>query len=113
MTSQVAALNAKTISHKIGTWQYSHQSGEYMWPGGAVACAANCEADTLCMHWDFHCDDFTCHKYGKGGYFEEGDAQFGTNFMILGESSRWDPWVKFVATSTTTPPPAPPPASEL
>merc|ERR1712150_59287 len=81
--------DAAEIKWVHGDWQYGHMWDGNMWPDGGRRCSEKCESIAECLHWDFDCKDLRCHHYGKGGYVEDGDSQFGRDYMFLGHSSRW------------------------
>mmetsp|Transcript_28146 Transcript_28146/g.65777 ORF Transcript_28146/g.65777 Transcript_28146/m.65777 type:complete len:210 (-) Transcript_28146:148-777(-) len=86
-TLTTAALDSAGVSWRFGGWEYGRRKREPMWPGGAIGCHALCEADAECMHWEFSCNSLACGLYGKGGYEEDGDPQFGRDFQFLGDST--------------------------
>mmetsp|Transcript_56007 Transcript_56007/g.120548 ORF Transcript_56007/g.120548 Transcript_56007/m.120548 type:complete len:156 (-) Transcript_56007:123-590(-) len=87
-TKTIAALNTAAVSGwRLGNWEYGGMGHRFMWPGGAPQCASECEANEMCMHWDYNCKNLNCYFYGGGGYEEDGDPQFGRDFMFLGDST--------------------------
>eukprot|EP00927_Polykrikos_kofoidii_P050271 TRINITY_DN44188_c0_g1_i1.p1 TRINITY_DN44188_c0_g1~~TRINITY_DN44188_c0_g1_i1.p1 ORF type:complete len:151 (-),score=29.23 TRINITY_DN44188_c0_g1_i1:155-586(-) len=92
----IATLTANNVNYRLGTWEYG-QIDQVDMPGGPLPCIASCESDVECMHWVFDCHKRSCRRYNDGGYEEEGDPQFGWDFLFLGDSTHNDRRLKALA----------------
>lgn len=83
----VAALDAAKIPWNTGQWVYSDQS-HYVSDEGPVECAHRCEANQECHHWNWHALTSLCEFKGEQGIGEDGDGQFGRDYVLTGEATR-------------------------
>lgn len=83
----IKALDAAKILYSTGMWVYSDLGG-YISDEGPVECAQRCEDLDECSHWNWDCRNSECTFKGEAGFFEDGDPQFGRDYILTGESKR-------------------------